>query len=131
MITTFSYVIAQATPTAQSSQPAAKPAAPGGLLASPVVMMIAMIGFMYVLMIRPQQKQRKAMMEKIAALKTGDKVITSSGTHGVIHKVNDTTVMVKFAENVILEVEKASIATVKSKNVPAPKTKDEVVVDAK
>ena len=89
----------------------------GGI--NPLIMM-ALLGVMfYFLLIRPQQRQRKEMMARIAALQSGDKVITTSGIHGIVHTVKETTVMVKVAEGTFLEFDKPAIATVKKKDAEA------------
>jgi preprotein translocase YajC subunit len=50
-------------------------------------------------------------------------VITNSGIHGLIANVKETTFVVKIADNVKIEIEKGSIATV-AKSAPSeePKT---------
>ena len=47
-----------------------------------------------------------------AALKTGDRVVTASGIHGMISNVKDRSVIVKVADNVKLEMEKSAITNV-------------------
>ena len=74
----------------------------------------------YFLLIRPQQKRQKEHQQLLTNLKTGDKVITSSGIHGLIANVKDTTFLVKVADNVKIEVDKNAIASV-SKSVDQPK----------
>jgi len=73
-----------------------------------------MIGLMavmfYFLLIRPQQRQRKEQIARIAALQSGDKVVTSSGIHGIVHVVRELTVVVKVAEGVMIEFDKLAIA---------------------
>ena len=103
---TTSSLLAQAPPAS----------GPGGILGNPLVMMVALVVMMYFLMIRPQQKQRKEMAARIAALTAGDKVITSAGIHGIIHHVKDHTVMIKVAEGTMLEFDKSAIATVHKKD---------------
>jgi len=66
----------------------------------------------YFLLIRPQQKQRKEQQKLIEALKTGDKVVTTSGIHGMITNVKERTVLLKVADNVKIEIDKAAVATV-------------------
>ena len=66
----------------------------------------------YFLLIRPQQKQRKEQQKLIESIKTGDKVVTSSGIYGLISNVKDRTVMLKVADNVKIEIDKAAVATV-------------------
>jgi preprotein translocase subunit YajC len=94
---------------------------PEGILGSPFVMMGLMGVMFYFLMIRPQQRQRKEMAARIASLQSGDKVVTSSGLHGIIHNVKEHTVIVKVAEGTMLEFDKAAIATVHKKAVSATK----------
>jgi preprotein translocase subunit YajC len=74
----------------------------------------------YFLLIRPQQKRQKEHQQLLSNLKTGDKVITTSGIHGLIANVKDTTFLVKIADNVKIEVDKNAIASV-SKSVDQPK----------
>ena len=66
----------------------------------------------YFLLIRPQQKQRKEQQKLIEGLKTGDKVVTSAGIHGLITNVKERTVLLKVADNVKIEIDKAAVATV-------------------
>ncbi len=72
----------------------------------------AMIVIMYYVMIRPQSKRQKEHQRLISSLKTGDHVVTTSGIHGMITNVKDTTVTVKVADNVKLEMEKSAVANV-------------------
>ena len=71
---------------------------------------LAFIGIIfYFLLIRPQQKQRKEHLTLITALKTGDKIVTSSGIHGIISNVKDRTFIIKIADSVKIEVDKSAI----------------------
>jgi preprotein translocase subunit YajC len=94
------------------AQPAA-PAAPGpaggiGFF----VPFIFIFVIMYFVLFRPQKKRQQEQQRLIAALKTGDKVVTSAGIHGLIANVKDTTVMLKVADNVKIEVEKSAVTNV-------------------
>ena len=55
----------------------------------------------------------------INRLKAGDSVVTSGGLHGMITGVTDQTVVVRIAENVEVEVSRASVSHLKSKSEPA------------
>ena len=77
-----------------------------------ILMIVAMVVIFYVLLLRPQQKQAKEKATLVASVKAGDKVIMSSGIHGLVANVKETTVMVKVADNVKLEFDKAAIAAV-------------------
>lgn len=80
-----------------------------------MVMMVLMVVMFYFLLIRPQQRQRKEMAARIASLQAGDKVVTTSGIHGIVHNVKDHTVVVKVAEGTMLEFDKPAIASVSKK----------------
>ena len=57
---------------------------------------------------RRQKEQRRL----ISSLKTGDRVVTSAGIHGMITNVKETTVTVKVADNVKMEMEKSAVTNV-------------------
>jgi preprotein translocase subunit YajC len=91
------------------------PQGPQSLIGHPMFMMVIMIVLFYFLLIRPQQRQRKEQAARIAALKTGDKVVTNAGIHGVVHSIKENTVMLKVAEGTNHEFDKAAIITVSRK----------------
>jgi preprotein translocase subunit YajC len=87
------------------------PASPGsGLLGLLPFVFIFVI--MYYVMLRPQMRRQKEQARLVSTLKTGDRVVTSSGIHGLISNVKDTTVIVKVADNVKLEMEKTAVTNV-------------------
>ena len=86
------------------------------------VIPFACIGLIfYFLIIRPQSKRQKELQSLVSTLKTGDKVVTSSGIHGIIANVKEgSTLSLKIADNVKIEIDKSAIATVdKSSASPA------------
>jgi len=93
---------------AQQGAPASGPA--GGI--SFFVPFIFIFIIMYFLLFRPQKKRQQEQQRLISALKTGDRVVTNAGIHGLIANVKETTVILKVADNVKIEFEKAAITTV-------------------
>ena len=87
------------------------PAPAGGGLGFFVPLIFIFI-IMYFVMIRPQKKRQDEQKRLISSLKTGDQVVTSSGIHGLISNVKETTVMLKVADNVKIEVEKSAVTHV-------------------
>ncbi len=67
---------------------------------------------MYFMLFRPQKKRQQEQQRLVSALKTGDKVVTNAGIHGLIANVKETTVMLKVADNVKIEVEKSAVTNV-------------------
>lgn len=70
---------------------------------------------MWFLLIAPQRKKQKAHQQMIAALSTGDEVVTTGGIHGVITNVKDDRFVVKISENTKIEVGKGFISGVEKK----------------
>ena len=79
-----------------------------------IFLLAGMFAIMYFLMIRPQQKQKKEREALLAAVKTGDEVITNGGLFGVVKGFGDDNQRVKLqiAANVQVEVARGSIASV-------------------
>jgi preprotein translocase subunit YajC len=89
--------------------------APGQEQPSPIISLLPLIFIFiifYFLLIRPQQKRAKEHAALIAAIKTGDRVITSAGIHGVVANVKDKTVLLKVADNVKIEFDRAAITAI-------------------
>ncbi len=100
---------------AQAASPAPEAASPLGVgTMVPIYVFIFVI--FYFLMIRPQQKKQKEHQQLISSLKTGDKVVTNAGIHGIIANVKEKTVIVKVADNVKLEFDRAAIGAVEKAN---------------
>lgn len=103
MTQTFSSFLAQAAPSAGG----------GG---STFIMMALMFVMMYFVLIRPQRMKQKEHEKLINNVKVADHVILNGGEHGIITSVKERTVMVKVADNVKIEYERGSIASVSKKS---------------
>jgi preprotein translocase subunit YajC len=92
------------------SQAQAAPASGGGI--GFFVPFIFIFVIMYFVLFRPQKKRQQEQQRLISSLKTGDRVVTNAGIHGLIANVKETTVMVKVADNVKIEMEKSAVTNV-------------------
>lgn len=63
----------------------------------------------YFFMIRPQNKKQKDIQKARAALKVGDRVITSGGIYGKIREVKDDSFIIEISDNVRIRVEKSAV----------------------
>jgi preprotein translocase subunit YajC len=90
----------------------ASPAAAGPNPIASFVPLILIFIIMYFLLFRPQMRRQKEQQRVVSALKTGDRVVTGSGIHGLISNVKETTVILKVADNVKIEIEKSAVANV-------------------
>ena len=80
---------------------------PGGLVSFLPFALI--LGIFYVLILMPMQKRQKKVQEFQAALKVGDKVVTTGGIYGQITRVNDKSIQLQVADRVRIEIARASV----------------------
>ena len=85
-----------------------------------LVPMVLIIVVFYFFMIRPQMKKQKDQKKYVDELKKGDKVITTSGIHGKIADLNDTTFLIEVDNGVKIRFDKASISLEASKALNTP-----------
>ena len=71
---------------------------------------ILIFGAMWFLLIAPQRKKKKAHDKMVEAIQPGTKVVTVGGVYGTITSVKDDRFVLKIADNVKVEVTRASIA---------------------
>jgi preprotein translocase subunit YajC len=98
-----------------------------GMLNSLIIPTMLIIGIMYFLMIRPQQKRLKEHQAMVAAIRRGDTIVTSGGIIGKVAKVDDQELQVEIAEGVKIKILRSTISEVRGKGESAaasPKTKD-------
>jgi preprotein translocase subunit YajC len=67
-----------------------------------MVPMVLIFVVFYFLLIRPQEKKRKAQESLVLGVKKGEEILTNSGIFGVVTKINDSdnTIMVNVAKDV-------------------------------
>ena len=97
----FSGILAQATPA-------------GGPAQNPIMAFLPMVMLFvefYMILIRPQQKRAKELAKLVESVKSGDKVVTSSGIVGVVLTVKDKFVTLRSAD-AKFEVTKGSISEI-------------------
>ena len=68
----------------------------------------------YLLIILPQQRQRKKTQEMLSSLKTGDRVLTTGGIYGTIMGFRDSVVQLQVAKDVKVEVARTAISGLQS-----------------
>ncbi len=108
-------LLAQATATAPAATPTgtpgAQPTPAQQLFGSPLILIVLMIVMMYFVVFRPQSQQRKRLAQLLATLKSGDKVVTTSGIVGVVVTVKDKTISIRSAD-AKMEMTKSSVVEI-------------------
>lgn len=70
---------------------------------------VLVLAIFYFIILMPMKKKQAKVTEFLAALKVGDKVITTGGIHGQITRLGDVSVQMQIADKVRIEVAKAAI----------------------
>jgi preprotein translocase subunit YajC len=77
-----------------------------------IAQFLPIIAIFYLLLIRPQQQQAKKLKAMLAALKKGDKVVTSGGLMGTIVGLEEQKAVLRVADDVKMEFLKSAIVSV-------------------
>ena len=86
-------------------------AAPGGL-GSTIVMMVAMLGIFYFMLIRPENKRKKEAEEMRSSVRKGDKITTIGGVVGTVVDVKENNIVIETsADQVRVEFAKWAISS--------------------
>jgi len=85
------------------------PSQQGGSLLIQFLPFAMILAIFYLMVLMPMRKRQKKIQEFQAALKVGDKVVTTGGIHGQITKVTDQLVQLQIAPNVRIDIAKAAI----------------------
>jgi preprotein translocase subunit YajC len=85
------------------------PSQQGGSLLIQFLPFAMILAIFYLMVLMPMRKRQKKIQEFQAALKVGDRVVTTGGIHGQITKVTDQLVQLQIAQNVRIDIAKAAI----------------------
>ena len=86
-------------------------AQPGGSPMFSLLFMVGMIAVMYFFMIRPQSKRAKEQKKFSEAIATGERIVTTSGIHGTINKVNDdATLQLEISRGVFVVIDRSAVS---------------------
>ena len=83
-----------------------------GQQVSPLIQLIPfalVLAIFYFVILLPMKNRQKKVQEFLAALKVGDKVVTSGGIFGSIAKMGEDSIQLQIAPNVRVDVSKAAI----------------------
>ncbi len=90
-----------------------------------IIVLVAFIGLMYFLLIRPQKKREKEVKQMRNTLSVGDEVITIGGICGKIVKTKDQTLVIQVgADKVKFEVTRWAISSVTKKSKTSAKEEE-------
>lgn len=98
-----------------------------------IMMLVVLVGVFYFMMIRPENKRKKAAQEMRNSLKKGDKLTTIGGIVGNIVTVNEDTLVIETSEDrVRMEITKWAVSNtgVQASTEPQKKKKGEATASS-
>ena len=107
-MTKMSSVLSSFEFLAQAPAPGAQGGIPGVMIFGYILLFAAM----YFFMIAPQRRKQKEHEKMLAALESGDEIITTGGIYAVITNVKDDRFVVRIADNTKVELGKGFVQTV-------------------
>jgi len=75
-----------------------------------LIFLALMVVAFWFLIIRPQRKQLAEHRQLVSSLDVGDEVVTNSGIYGRIEEMDEATVDLEIAEDVIVRMARTAIA---------------------
>jgi preprotein translocase subunit YajC len=99
-------------PTLNSAAGLLAMAAPTDQAISPWVQLVPfalVLAIFYFVILLPMKRRQKKVEEFLAALKVGDKIVTTGGIFGSVTKISDQSVQLQIAPNVRVDVSRAAI----------------------
>jgi preprotein translocase subunit YajC len=72
--------------------------------------LLALVAVFWFLIMRPQQKRMRDQREMMGGLKQGDRIVAAGGIVGTVRRVDDDTISLQVADNVVIKVDKASVS---------------------
>ncbi len=70
---------------------------------------VLVVGIFYFVILLPMKRRQQKVQAFLAALKVGDKVVTSGGLYGSITRLNEQSVQVQIAERVRVEMSRSAV----------------------
>ena len=74
------------------------------------VFLALMVAAFYFLIIRPQRRQLATHRALVSSLEVGDEIVTNAGIYGTVDELDDTTVELEIAEDVVITVARTAIS---------------------
>ena len=82
------------------------------------IVILAMLALLWVLLVRPRQRQMRAQQQQLGALEVGDEIVTAGGLYGTVRRIDDDEVRVEIAPELQVRIAKRAIAGVLTEKQP-------------
>jgi preprotein translocase subunit YajC len=83
---------------------------------------VLVVGIFYFVILLPMKRRQQKVQTFLAALKVGDRVVTSGGLFGTITRLSDTSIQVQVAEKVRVEMSRSAVVGYQGQEPVAPES---------
>ena len=83
---------------------------------------VLVVGIFYFVILLPMKRRQQKVQTFLAALKVGDKVVTSGGLYGTITRLNDKSVQVQVADKVRVEMSRSAVVGYQGQDPVVPES---------
>lgn len=87
-------------------------------MGSYVIILIAVFGLMWLLLIRPQRKRQLEQARMQDAVEVGDDVLTAGGIHGTVREMEGEIVHVEIAPGTTVRLDRRAVAAIAKEPEP-------------
>ena len=81
-------------------------------LFQPLIFLGFLLLFMYIVIIRPQNKRNKEINAMLSNLDVGTEIIAASGIIGKVKAIKGEYISIEVSENVVFKLQKSAIASI-------------------
>ena len=79
-----------------------------------ILVLVALFGLMWFLLIRPQRRRSQAQMVMQDQLRAGDEIITAGGLHATVRSIEDDVLEVEIAPETVARLDRRAVAAIVS-----------------
>jgi preprotein translocase subunit YajC len=83
---------------------------------------VLVVGIFYFVILLPMKRRQQKVQAFLAALKVGDRIVTSGGLFGTITRIGDASIQVQVANNVRVEVSRNAVVGYQGQEPVAPES---------
>ena len=75
-----------------------------------LLLFVPLILVFWFMIMRPQQRKAREQQQLLRSVKQGDRVVAAGGIVGTVRRVDDDTISLQIADNVVIKVDRGSVA---------------------
>jgi preprotein translocase subunit YajC len=83
---------------------------------------VLVLGIFYFVILMPMRRRQQKVQAFLAALKVGDRIVTSGGLFGTITRLGEQSIQVQVANNVRVEVSRNAVVGYQGQEPVAPES---------